>query len=179
VISPPEPIIFVSLCLFLLGGAFYLILMMLIVHRWLFLPLRPDQLTPAYWINMGAAAIATLAGTRLLTVITAQPALVPMRGVVLTATVLFWATATWWIPLLAALTVWRHRSGAIRLRYGVENWAMVFPLGMYTTATWHFSHELGLSFLDAVPAVFVWVALAAWCLTFVGMVRSAVTVVSQ
>ena len=56
---------------------------------------------------------------------------------------------------------------------------MVFPLGMYTTAAWHFSHELGLPFLDVVPAVFVWLTLAAWCLTFVGMLRSGVGQVSR
>lgn len=112
---PPGPALFASLCLFLLGGAFYAILLVLIVYRWLFLPMRPDQLTPAYWINMGAAAIAALAGTRLLETIGGAMAATPARGVIFAATILFWALATWWIPLLAALTLWRHRSGAIPL----------------------------------------------------------------
>jgi Voltage-dependent anion channel len=67
-------VIFVSLCLFLLGGVLYLILISLIVQRWLFEPMRPAQITPSYWINMGAAAIATLAGTRLASIAAADPA---------------------------------------------------------------------------------------------------------
>jgi tellurite resistance protein TehA-like permease len=66
------------------------------------------------------------------------------------------------------LTVWRHRCG-VPVRYRLENWAMVFPLGMYTTATWRFADTLGLPFLDIVPALFVWVAVAAWCLNFIGL----------
>jgi hypothetical protein len=61
----PEIVLFASLCLFMLGGVLYLILISLIVQRWLFEPMHPEQLTLPYWINMGAAAIATLAGVHL------------------------------------------------------------------------------------------------------------------
>jgi len=62
VFSSPEIIVFVSLCLFLLGGMIYVIIITLILYRWLFERMLPEQLTPSYWIDMGAAAIATLAG---------------------------------------------------------------------------------------------------------------------
>jgi tellurite resistance protein TehA-like permease len=52
VFSRPEIVVFMSLCLFLLGGALYLILISLIVQRWLFEPMQPEQLTLPYWINM-------------------------------------------------------------------------------------------------------------------------------
>jgi hypothetical protein len=52
VFSRPEIVVFVSLCLFLLGGVLYLILISLIVQRWLFEPMQPQQLTLPYWINM-------------------------------------------------------------------------------------------------------------------------------
>jgi len=171
-ILPSQPAVFASLCLFLLGGAFYLFLLVLIVYRWIFLPMRPQDLGRTYWINMGAAAIAALAGTRLATAVGADAALAPVRGFVFTATVLFWSLASWWIPLLCALTLWRHRNG-VSIRYRLENWSMVFPLGMYTTATWRFSHEFGFRFLDIVPEMFVWVALAAWGLNFIGLLRAA------
>jgi tellurite resistance protein TehA-like permease len=122
---------------------------------------------------MGAAAIATLAGTRVLALIDAGPSLAPVRDFVFSATILFWALASWWIPLLAVLMLWRHRGGAVPLAYRTENWSIVFPLGMYTTATWHLAHGLGLPFLDDIPRVFVWIALVAWCLTFAGMLRRA------
>jgi tellurite resistance protein TehA-like permease len=171
---PARPLIFAALCLFLLGGAFYVGLLTMIVHRWLFLAMQAEHLTPAYWINMGAAAIATLAGTRLLSAVDTAPLLATLRGFVLAATILFWSLATWWIPLLIALTIWRHRPGGVRLGYRLDNWAMVFPLGMYTTASWHLAHQLDLGFLLAVPRFFVWIALVAWCLTFVGMLRRSI-----
>lgn len=168
-ILPGEASLLAALCLFLLGGTFYLMLLILIVYRWLFLPMRPEQLAPSYWINMGAAAIATLAGARLLAMLDLAPPTMPVRGFVVGATLLFWSLATWWIPLLAVLSVWRHCD--VRLRYRIEHWSVVFPLGMYTTATWRLAEQLRLPSLALVPHVFVWIALTAWCLAFAGMVR--------
>jgi tellurite resistance protein TehA-like permease len=175
-LASPEPGLFAAFCFFLLGAVFYAVLIVLIVARWIFLPLRPEQFTAPYWINMGAAAIATLAGTRLL-VESAHPlpslhsVLPPLREAVLAGTILLWAIATWWIPLLAGLTAWRHYRG-VRIAYRINNWAMVFPIGMYTVASWHLSHDASLSFLAVVSNAFIWVALAAWILTYIGMVRS-------
>lgn len=165
------PAVFAGLCLFLLGAGFYAFLIAAIVWRWLFLPFTAADLAPSYWINMGAAAITTLAGARLVAALAADTVLAPARGFVFAATVLLCALASWWIPLLAGLFAWRCGRG-LPLAYRHENWAIVFPLGMYTTATWRFSHALGLPYLGLVPQAFVWVALAAWCLTFAGMVRA-------
>ena len=65
VFSRPEIVVFVSVCLFLLGGILYLILISAIIQRWLFEPMQPEQLTLPYWINMGGAAITAVAGARL------------------------------------------------------------------------------------------------------------------
>ena len=48
---------------------------------------------------------------------------------------------------------------------------MVFPLGMYTAATWTFVQAIGAEFLTVVPQVFLWIAIVAWCMTFFGMMR--------
>jgi tellurite resistance protein TehA-like permease len=167
----PEPLALASLCLFALGSTFYLILLTLIVYRWLFRPMRPDQFASSYWINMGAAAITALAGARLLPHLGADPALRQARGFVEGDTVLFWSLATWWIPLLCGLTLWRWLAGTKARGYRLEHWSIVFPLGMYTTASWNFAHVIGPSMLATVPRVFVWVAILAWCLTFAGMLR--------
>jgi tellurite resistance protein TehA-like permease len=70
------------------------------------------------------------------------------------------------------MMLWQYGGGRVRLGYRLDNWSMVFPLGMYTVATWRLSHLAGLDFLEGVPDVFAWVALAAWCLTFLGMLRA-------
>jgi tellurite resistance protein TehA-like permease len=164
----PELGIFACVCLFLLGGMFYAVLIALILYRWLFLEMTAAMLAPPYWINMGAVAIATLAGADLL--LYAQHSGTPDFRPFLTAlTTGFWAAATWWVPLLAALTAWRHAAGRVRLAYDPQYWSMVFPLGMYTAATATFARATGYDFLLPIPDVFVWLALAAWLAAFCGL----------
>jgi tellurite resistance protein TehA-like permease len=171
VFSRPDIVVFVGLCFFLLGGVLYLILNSLIVQRWLFEPMRPEQLTPPYWINMGAAAITTLAGARLVSIAGANPLTTALTQLIEAATVAFWVIATWWVPLLVALLIWRHIVHRIRPSFRLEYWSMVFPLGMYTAATWALSRQDGAQFLAVIPGVCIWIALASWLLGSVGMAR--------
>jgi hypothetical protein len=45
----------------------------------------------------------------------------------------------------------------------------------YTVCTQNLIREFRLPFLEPIPAVFVWIALAAWGLTFAGLVWHLVT----
>jgi tellurite resistance protein TehA-like permease len=171
VFPQPDIVVFVSLCSFLLGGVLYLIMIWLIVQRWLFEPMWPEQLSPPYWINMGAAAITTLAGASLVSIAGADPLVAGLAQPIEIATVLFWAIATWWVPLLATLLIWRHVVHRIPLSLRLEYWSMVFPLGMYTAATWALSNQKGAEFLAVIPRVCIWIALASWLFGFVGMIR--------
>jgi tellurite resistance protein TehA-like permease len=171
VFSRSEMVVFVGLYMFLLGGVLYLIFISLIVQRWLFKPMQPEQLTLPYWINMGAAAITTLAGVRLESIAGASPLTARIAQFIDAATVLFWVIATWWIPLLVTLLIWRHIVRGIRPSFRLEYWSMVFPLGMYTAATWALSHQSGTEFLAVIPRLGVWIALASWLLGFVSMTR--------
>jgi tellurite resistance protein TehA-like permease len=168
--SPDGPM-FVALVFWLVGSMLYIWKIALIYNRILFLPLSPRELTPPYWINMGAMAISTLAGVCLIGEADRSPLLGELRPFLKGMTLLFWATATWWIPVLVSLGAWRHLVKRVPLTYEHGYWAAVFPLGMYTVCTQSLIRVFHLSFLEPISDVFVWVALTAWGLTFAGLVR--------
>src|SRR5262249_56285565 len=124
-----------------------------------------------YWINMGAMAISTLAGVSLVRGAGRPPLLAEMLPFLKGMTLLFWATATWWIPLLLMLGAWRHVRKGYPLNYDHGYWSAVFPLGMYTVCTQNLIVVFELPFLQLIPEVFVWIALAAWLATFAGLLR--------
>lgn len=156
--------------LWLWGGLLYVLLMSLIFYRMVFLPLSPTDLAPPYWINMGAMAISTLAGSLLLHQAFLWPLVQELLPFVKGLTLLFWAVSSWWIPLLLVLGVWRHGLQRHPLRYEGLYWAMVFPLGMYAMATHHLSLSLEQPWLVPLAQIFMWVALSAWVLTGLGLI---------
>lgn len=161
--------LFFALCMFLLGCMLYLAIIPLIFYRLTFVRLTMAALTPPYWINMGAVAITTLAGSTLILRTTPGGLLVDFLPFLKGFTLFFWAAATWWIPLLIGLTAWRHLAARHPLAYDPQLWGMVFPLAMYTTGTLRLSDALALPFLTLIPQVTVWVALIAWLGTTTAM----------
>ena len=167
----PDILLFVSLCFWLAGGMLYIWLISLIFYRYTFFRLLPSDLMPPYWINMGAMAISTLAGTLLIANATLSPLLLRLGPFLLGFTMFFWATATWWIPMLLILGFWRHGYKRFPLAYHPLYWGAVFPLGMYTVCTFRLATVASAPFLMFVPRVFVYVAMAAWALTFFGLLH--------
>jgi tellurite resistance protein TehA-like permease len=163
-----------ALSMWLWGGMLYILLMVLIFYRYIFFPLSPSDLAPPYWINMGAMAISALAGSLLIVDTPAAPFLNSLRPFMEGFTVFYWATGTWWIPMIAILAVWRYGFRHQPLEYDPLYWGAVFPLGMYTVCTFRLSQALDVPHLMAVPRVFVYIALAAWALTFIGLVNQGV-----
>jgi tellurite resistance protein TehA-like permease len=160
---------FFALSMWLWGGMLYIWMMSLIFYRYNFFRFSPSDLSPPYWINMGAMAISTLAGSQLILNAPDAPLLHALLPFLKGVTVFYWATGTWWIPMLLVLAVWRHGVMRFPLRYDPLYWGAVFPLGMYGACTQHMRLALSLEFLGYLPWLFLAIALAAWALAFMGL----------
>lgn len=169
--APPEVIQFLVMAMFVGGGMLYIALIPLIFYRLIFAPLRHEAFRPPYWISMGAVAITTLAGSILIMRADVWPLLTPFLPFLTGVTLACWAMASWWIPLLVLLTGWRSVCARGRFGYNPAIWAMVFPLGMYAACTHAFASAMGYSFLNPVAHIAIWVALAAWGLGMLGLLR--------
>jgi len=145
-----------------LGLCFYGIFVTLFCYRIFFLTLKPPDASPLLWVVMGAAAISANAGTTLITEDARLPFLAAQRPFIDGVTLMLWAWATWWIPMLCIFGFWKHVANRMPLHYEPVMWSGVFPLGMYAVA----SARLGLAAdfppLQWISQGMIWVALAAW-----------------
>lgn len=161
----------------LLGLFFNVVVMVALLYRWLFLPLRPEQLLANNWINMGGFAIVVVAGLKLAALHarsippgTAAWTEIPIRPLVIFS----WVVATWWVPILLAAGFWRHALKRVPFRYDTPYWALVFSPSVYALATAGLITELHLNALMWVPPAFVVFAAIAWVTLMIGFARSLV-----
>ncbi|WP_441957709.1 tellurite resistance/C4-dicarboxylate transporter family protein [Mycolicibacterium houstonense] len=154
-----------SVGIFLYGAAGIFVALRLLVY-----PLRPGDLTPPYWVAMGATAITVVAGARIVEMADA-PMVTATRGLIAGTSVFFWAFGTWLIPPLIAAGIWRHWVHRVPLRYDATLWSVVFPLGMYGVGGHYLGQADRLPIVEHIGYAESWIALAAWALTFVAMLR--------
>jgi tellurite resistance protein TehA-like permease len=152
-----------------IGIGLYGIFIALLAHRIFFVDVRFDDITPALWLVMGVAAITTNAGSTLVLTDSGMPFLLSMRPFIDGVTLIMWAWATWWIPLLVLLGIWKHGVGRVPLTYTPILWSIVFPLGMYALASLRLSLAADFPPLRVISHGMVWIALAAWIATFAAL----------
>ncbi|GAA1144379.1 tellurite resistance/C4-dicarboxylate transporter family protein [Ornithinicoccus hortensis] len=153
----------VGVFLYAAAGVFVALRMMLY-------ELRPVDLNPPYWVAMGACAITVLAGARIVEM-DAAPMVDATRGLVAGLSVVFWAFASWLIPVLFLVGWWRHRTHRVPLRYEATLWSMVFPLGMYAVAGIYLGQADSLPLVGWIGRTELWLALVVWAIVLVAMVR--------
>jgi tellurite resistance protein TehA-like permease len=170
-----EPVLFFTLCMFLLGCMLYLPLITLIFYRFTFTNVTMAALTPPYWINMGAVAITTLAGARLIIAAPGWPLLSELVPFLKGFTLFFWAAGTWWIPLLFILGFWRHAYKRFPIKYDPQYWGMVFPFGMYTVCTFQLTNAINFPPLLLIPRYFIYLALVGWIAVSLGLIAMLIS----
>jgi tellurite resistance protein TehA-like permease len=158
--------------LWAVGLVLYGILVVLLCQRFFFSRIEPDEVAPPLWVVMGAAAISVNAGLILLADGGTTPFLISLQPLLGGTTLAVWAWATWWIPLLLLLGVWKHGVHRRPIGYSPLLWSIVFPLGMYAAATWRLSRFVGVPALATWSSIMAWIALAAWCATAAGLAVS-------
>jgi tellurite resistance protein TehA-like permease len=154
------------------GVVLYLIVMTVVLVRLLMYPVRAADLTPPYWISMGATAITVLAGVRLLG-LASVPVLVAAVPVVTGLSIVLWAFGTWlWPPLLSSTV----RRAVARPRtwpsYQPALWSMIFPFGMYAVCSMELGAVVHAPWIRMLGKAEGWFALLAWTLTFLAMLIS-------
>ncbi|HEX5996230.1 MAG TPA: tellurite resistance/C4-dicarboxylate transporter family protein [Jiangellales bacterium] len=158
----------VAVLLWSVGVVLYLVVATLVLTRLLLVEVKPEDLTPPYWVTMGATAITVLAAAKILGMVPSPP-VAATTAVVQGLAVVLWAFGTWLIPLLVAFGVWRHVLHRIRLEYVPTLWSIVFPLGMYAVASMELGSVAHLPIVAGIGRIWTGVALAAWLAVFVGL----------
>lgn len=153
------------------GTFLYCAVGVFVAVRMLTYPFRPIDLTPPYWVAMGATAITVVAAARIVQMAEA-PMVDAAGGLIAGTAIFFWAFGTWLIPPLVIAGYWRHVRHRIPLRYEATLWSIIFPLGMYGVGSQFLGDVDGLPIVHAIGYVESWFAFAAWIATFLAMLVS-------
>ena len=147
--------------LWLAGGLAYFIVGSLLVRRAAEPRFGLADITPDWWIVMGAPAIWCTAAVA---VTGAHPGTAGAA-----AAAVAWGLASLMLIVIATTDALRARRFGIR--FTPERWTMVFPLGMYCVASWGLGRSLYAGWLADLARVWLWVALGAWATVAVGELR--------
>lgn len=172
---------FFSYVLWSIGASLYLVFTALIILRLVFYRFDSNAVLSPYWMNIGAAAITSIAGTvlhrHIETIGGPFTDFLPfLKGISL----LFWSFGLWWMPCLIILTVRKliyRNEGTL---FTVGYWEIVFALGLCADST---NRMIGLfegQYLIIASICFSIACVALWffssVFTIVHIARSSVWV---
>ena len=170
-LAPPLPdgMIALAVACWAVGVILYLLIAALAVAVLLARFPSPAELTPAYWVFMGATAISALAGAQILRV-RADPLQAAVHAAVAGSSVMLWAFGTWLIPMLVILGIYRHVLRRVPLVYEAAWWSIAFPVGMYGVASDELGTALKMPWLVSLGRNEAWAALSVWILVCLAMI---------
>ena len=150
--------------LWIAGGLAYGVVGALLVRRATQPGFGLGNITPDWWIVMGAPAIWCVAAVA---VTGAHPGTIGAA-----AAVVAWGVAT--LMLIAIAAADALRSSRLGVRFSPERWTMVFPLGMYSVASWTLGHSLHAGWMSEIGRLWLAVAFSAWAAVALGELRHLV-----
>lgn len=151
----------VATALWIAGGVAYVVVGYLLARRAAEPGFGLADITPDWWIVMGAPAIWCVAAVA---VTGAHPGTAGAA-----AAIVAWALASVMLIVIVAADGLRVRRFGVR--FSPERWTMVFPLGMYCVASWMLGQSLGADWLSQLGRAWLAVALASWAAVAYGELR--------
>lgn len=147
------------------GGLAYLVVGALLARRAAAPGFGLADITPDWWIVMGAPAIWCAAAVE---VTGAHPGTTGAA-----AAAVAWGLAS--LMLIVIATADALRACRLGVRFTPERWTMVFPLGMYCVASWTLGRSLHSDWLTELGRLWLAVAFGAWAAVAVGELRHLLT----
>ena len=117
----------------------------------------------------GALAISALARAEIVQAMDAQRVMTGASDGLSGLDLALWIASAAWLPVLIGTELRRPRP-----RYDPSRWATVFPVGMYAASSFATGAAIGAAGITDFARVWVWVAVAAWWLAALGLVRRAI-----
>jgi len=158
------------------GAVLYPVVTAMVVTRLRVAGLAPGDPVAPYWVTMGAASITVLSAAQVLELIRVAAPAAPtgLRSPLTSLALAFWSVATGLIPALLALGAirWRPRDPLAPRGFRREMWMIVFPAGMYATASMRIGAAAGLPLIRGTGTAAAWIAAAVWAAVFIWMIVS-------
>jgi tellurite resistance protein TehA-like permease len=147
--------------LWIAGGLVYVVIGGVLAHRAAQPRFGLADVSPDWWIVMGAPAIWCVAAV---TITGAHPGTAGAA-----AAAVAWGLAMLMLIVIAVADALRARRFGVR--FTPDRWTMVFPLGMFSVASWTLGQSLHAAWLSEFGRLWLFVALAAWAAVALGELR--------